>query len=464
MSQWTREDITFATDGRIIHAGQTDAFAGFSIDTREINPDQIYIALKGEQYDGHSFVADAIAKGVKGLIIENRHVPALESLINEQDLFCVAVADTRYTLGQIARFHRRRLNAKVLAVTGSAGKTSTRQMISAVLAKKYKLWSTEGNFNNEIGLPLTILGLTRDHDWAVVEMGANHPGEIRRLCEIAEPCIAVITNVGPAHLEGFLTLEGVCKAKAEILANIPADGAAIINGDDVMLRKLVLRHIKSVLHYGFETGNNIAAEDFELRSNGSLFKVTTPNASFTVTLNVPGNFMAQNALAAITAGYYLKVPPQAMVSALAEFTGGDKRLEITANKQGVSVINDSYNANPLSMAAAMGVLANAEASRKILVMGGMGELGEAAQKMHIEMGELAARYKFDRLYLCGPFTEYTMQGAIKGGLFEKDIVWGSREYVMAQLLKDVNSGDCILIKGSRSMKMEDFAAALLRKD
>lgn len=462
MSQWTREEITFAADGRIINAGKTDKFAGFSIDTRRIEPHQIYIALKGEQYDGHSFVADAAAKGVKGLIVENSQVSALESLIIEQDLFCVAVADTRYTLGQIARFHRRWLNAKVLAVTGSAGKTSTRQMISAVLAKKYRLWSTEGNFNNEIGLPLTILGLTGEHDWAVVEMGANHPGEIKRLCEIAEPRIAVITNVGPAHLEGFLTLESVRNAKAEILANIPADGAAIINGDDAMLRTLALNQIPTVLYYGFEAANNIRAEEFELRSNGSRFKVNTPNTAFVINLNVPGNFMAQNALAAIAAGYYLQVSPKDTAAALAEFTGGDKRLEITASKQGVYIINDSYNANPLSMAAAMSVLANAEAARKILVMGSMGELGESAQKMHTEMGELAARYNFDRLYLCGPFVEYTVHGAINGGLPEKNIVWGSREYVMEQLLKDVNEGDCILIKGSRSMQMEDFAAALLK--
>lgn len=462
MSQWTRECITFAADGRIINGGTMDDFAGFSIDTRVIAPDQVYIALRGEQYDGHSFVAEAAEKGVKGIIIENSHVSSLEALINEHDLFCVAVNDTRYALGQIARFHRRRLDAKVLAVTGSAGKTSTRKMITEVLAKKYNLWCTEGNFNNEIGLPLTILGLTKEHDWAVVEMGANHPGEIKRLCEIAEPRVAVITNVGPAHLEGFLTLEGVRDAKAEILSNIPQDGAAILNGDDPMLQSLALWHINTVLRYGFEYENNILAEDFESRQTGSRFKVTTPDAEFEVILSVPGRFMAQNALAAIAAGYYLEVPAEDVVQALAEFSGSDKRLEIEENANGVLVINDSYNANPLSMAAAMAVLANTGAARKIFVMGGMGELGDAAQRLHTEMGELAAQYNFDKFYLCGNFTEYTVQGAVKGGMPEKRIVWGSKEYVMEQLLKDVTAGDCVLIKGSRSMKMEDFAEALLK--
>lgn len=462
MSQWSRECITFAADGRVINAGTMDDFTGFSIDTRIIEPDQVYIALRGEQYDGHSFVADAAQKGVKGIIIENTHVAALEALINEHDLFCVAVDNTRYALGQIARFHRRRLDAKVLAVTGSAGKTSTRKMISAVLAKKYNLWSTEGNFNNEIGLPLTILGLTREHDWAVVEMGANHPGEIKRLCEIAEPRIAVITNVGPAHLEGFLTLEGVRDAKAEILTNIPHDGAAIINGDDPMLKTLALWHINTVLRYGFEYENNVLGEDFEPRQTGSRFRATTPEDEFEIILNVPGRFMAQNALAAIAAGYYLEVPHADIVQALGEFNGSEKRLEIEESHRGVRIINDSYNANPLSMAAAMAVLANVEAARNIFVMGGMGELGDAAKRLHTEMGELAAQYDFDKFYLCGEFTEYTVQGAVKGGMPESRIVWGTKEYVMERLLKDVSAGDCVLIKGSRSMKMEDFAEALLK--
>lgn len=462
MSQWSRECITFAADGRIVNAGTMEDFAGFSIDTRVIEPDQVYIALRGEQYDGHAFVADAAQKGVKGIIIENNQVEALTGLIDEYDLFCVAVADTRYALGQVARFHRRRLSAKVLAVTGSAGKTSTRKMISAVLSKKYNLCSTEGNFNNEIGLPLTILGLTKEHDWAVVEMGANHPGEIRRLCEIAEPRIAVITNIGPAHLEGFLTLEGVRDAKAEILSNIPQDGAAIINGDDPMLKTLDLWHINTVLRYGFEYENNILAEDFEQRQTGSHFRVTTPEAEFGITLNIPGRFMAQNSLAAIAAGYYLEVPEEDIVQALGEFSGSDKRLEIEESHRGVRIINDSYNANPLSMAAAMAVLANTEAARKIFVMGGMGELGDASKRLHTEMGELAAQYDFDKFYLCGEFTEFTVRGAVKGGMAESRIIWGSKEEIMRKLLEDVSAGDCVLIKGSRAMKMEDFAEALLK--
>lgn len=465
MTQWTRECIAFAADGQIVNDGTVDVFSGFSIDTRKITADQVYIAIRGEQYDGHSFVQEAASLGVRGFIIEKRQQPELENFIVEQDLYCVTVDDTRYALGQIARFHRRSLDAKVLAITGSAGKTSTRKMVSAVLSATYKLWSTEGNFNNEIGLPLTILGLTAAHDWAVVEMGANHPGEIKRLCEIAEPKIAIITNIGPAHLEGFHTLEGVRDAKAEILSNLPQkEGGAILNGDDPMLQSLALWHVNQVVRYGFNYDNDVVGSEFFPLQSGSNFKVKTPTDSFEVTLKMPGRFMAQNALAAISAGMLLDVPSEKMVQALAEFNGADKRLQISESKKGVMVIDDSYNSNPLSMTAAMAVLAGIGAARKILVMGSMGELGDASARLHTEIGELASDYAFDRMYLCGDFTEYVMRGAVKNGMSQSRIVWGSKEYVLERLLENVTSGDCVLIKGSRSMHMEDFAEALLKQE
>lgn len=462
MTVWNREDIALATGGMIMHAGDKDTFGGFGLDSRTIEPGEVYIAIKGENHDGHSFVPQVLAAGIKGVIIESTQAQALEEAIKAVGAFCIMVGDTRYALGEIARYHRRRTGTKILALTGSAGKTSTRLMTTLVLQSTFNTWNTQGNFNNDIGVPLTLLGLQPEHEWCVLEMGANHPCEIARLCEIAEPEIAVITNIGPAHLEGFGTIEGVRDAKSEIMAKIPQNGAIILNGDDLMLQEAGKRHPARVIRYGFSEGNDIFGHDFANMATGVSFNVTTPGGGFNVSLNTPGRFMAQNALAAAAAGWFLGVSGDKTTQALSKFETADKRLKIGITSNGVKVINDSYNANPLSMEAAMGVLAEMD-GRKIMVMGSMGELGPASAELHEEMGRVAAGYGFDKFMLTGDFTEFAVKGAADGGMDMKQIVWGARDDVMTELLEAVKPGDCVLIKGSRSMHMEDFVACLFER-
>jgi UDP-N-acetylmuramoyl-tripeptide--D-alanyl-D-alanine ligase len=375
---------------------------------------------------------------------------------------CIEVADTTRALGDLARYHRRRCSAKVVAITGSNGKTSTRRMTAGVTAEAFRTHATKGNFNNEIGLPLTLLALNRSHEVAVVEVGMNHFGEIQHLGEICEPDVGVITNVGPVHLEGVGTIEGVAKAKAELLATIAPGGMAILNADDARVAAMAGQTDRTVLTFGLGPTARVRAEMIRPAADGLDFLLLSPAGRCPVSLNTPAHFMVSNALAAAAVGEALGMRPETVAAGLAKFRPGPGRLQLRELADEVRLIDDSYNANPASMAAALDTLRlfKGEGQRTAAALGGMLELGETAADLHRQLGETAAKSGVDRLCAYGEFAVEVLAGARAAGLAEDCLFSGNHAEIAADLTAWLRPGDCLLVKGSRGMKMETVIAHL----
>jgi UDP-N-acetylmuramoyl-tripeptide--D-alanyl-D-alanine ligase len=373
----------------------------------------------------------------------------------------VAVADTTRALGDMAAFNRKRSRISVVAITGSNGKTTTRQMTAAVISQQFSTLATAGNFNNQIGLPLTLLGLEPAHQWAVVELGTNNPGEIARLTEICTPNVGVITNIGPAHLEGLGSIEGVAQEKGSLLKGLPPNGNAVLNADDSRVRRLARQAACEVLLYGFAPEAAVRAEDVAAAGAGTSFTLQLASESISIRLNASGRFMVTNALAAAAVGTLLELPAGKIKAGLEAFVPVSGRMNIQHTAQGIHIIDDTYNANPDSMKAALTTLKTMRAAaRGIFVAGDMLELGPQAPALHSRVGALAAQSGISRLYACGAHAESVAAGARKAGLPAASAVVGSREEIIADLIGWLKPGDWVLVKGSRGMAMEKVVAAL----
>jgi UDP-N-acetylmuramoyl-tripeptide--D-alanyl-D-alanine ligase len=373
----------------------------------------------------------------------------------------MAVANTTRALGDMAAYHRGRNGASVVAITGSNGKTTTRQMTAAVVSRRYRTLSTRKNFNNDIGLPLTLLDLSPEHRWAVVEMGMNAPGEIRRLAEIGRPDIGVITNIAPAHLEGVGSIDGVMKAKGELLPGIAAEGSAVLNADDPRVLQLAARTDRRVLLYGLSPTAAVRAVDAAPTALGSRFTLVLPDAEITVALKTPGTFMIANALAAAAVGHLVGIPPAEIGRGLEAFEPMGGRMTLVATRMGLTLVDDTYNANPGSMAAALDtVKAMRGPNRSLFVMGDMKELGRHAQDLHRQVGALAVRSGVSAIFVTGEFAGAVAEGAVGEGLPVERIVTGSKTDLVRRLTAMLEPGDWVLIKGSRSMAMEEVFQVL----
>ena len=459
---WSVTDCTKATKGEYLGGEAENRFKSICIDSRQAGPGDLFVAIKGETHDGHNFTHEVVNKGVNGVIVErNKLAETPWQDWVKKGVSCMTVDDTIEALGNMAAYHRNRLNAGVIGITGSNGKTTTRQMTAMVVSQQYCTLSTRKNFNNNIGLPLTLFELSQDHRWAVVELGMNAPGEISYLAEICRPDIGVITNVAAAHLEGLGSIEGVMHAKGELLEKIDTQGTAVLNADDPMVRRLARKAKRDVLLFGLADEADIRAEKIIATEKGSQFELILPDERVVVNLMIPGSFMVLNALSAAAVGHRIGLPPADIKNGLETFVPVQGRLNIISTSSGIQLIDDTYNANPGSMAAALATLKTLrKRKRAFFVVGDMRELGQQSKDLHIQLGNHAARSGVTALFVTGDFTEYVVQGAREAGLESENIFAGSKEELLDRLIQVVKPGDWVLVKGSRAMAMEDIVAGL----
>ena len=421
-------------------------FSAVSTDTRTIQHGDLFIALKGENFDGSKFVAQAVSAGAVAAVVN------AESVIENAPCPIVRVPDTRLALGTLAAYWRKQFNIPVVAITGSNGKTTVKEMLAAILrvdtGSEESVLSTKGNFNNDIGMPLTLLRLRATHRYAVIEMGMNHPNEIDYLTRIACPDVALVNNATGAHLQGLGTVEGVARAKGEIFAGLVAGGTAIVNADDVyavLWRNLAGAH--KVIDFALEHDAAVKGSWTPLNYGGGL-QADTPAGELRVELQVPGEHNALNALAAASAALALQVSLTTIAKGLEGFGGVAGRLQRKPALQGATLIDDTYNANPASMNAALEVLAQAKGKR-IFVLGDMGELGADAAKFHQEIGIAARELGIERLLALGTLSVEAVHEFGAGAQHFTGI-----EALNAVLQQEMDAQTTVLVKGSRFMKME----------
>ncbi len=439
-ASFTTEDIIAATGGEILSSGP-DSFAGVSIDSRTIRAGELFIALRGERFDGHEFLPDALRKG-NGAIIHSgdaRGVPGKT---------VVRVPDTLKALQDIARFHRARHAIAVVGVTGSNGKTTTKELIASILAARFRVLRNEGNLNNQIGLPLTLTKMEAGHEAVVLEMGASAPGDIRDLCRIAKPDYGVLTNIGRAHLEGFGDMETVRETKLELLETVQV---AVANADDLFLMEGIRRagFRRALVRYGNEATADVRAVDPRVSEDGLAFGIRFPDRrTIDVNARLAGLFNVSNILAAASVGYLFGVDPLLMKSAIELFAGVSRRMEIKEYR-GMKVICDVYNANPSSMHAALVELARMRKGRAIAVLGDMLELGAYEEEAHRDIGRALSALAVDVLIAAGR----RMASAVSE--FNGTAYRCERAEEAGAILREVGrEGDTVLIKGSRGMQME----------
>jgi UDP-N-acetylmuramoyl-tripeptide--D-alanyl-D-alanine ligase len=443
--------IAAMTGGRIFPPAARATVSGVSTDSRSIRPGDLFVPLRGPNFDGHDFLAEAVQRGASACLSQD--------VIAGFPVPVIGVTDTLVALGDLAAGVRRGFAGPVVAVTGSSGKTTTKDMLSAILVQTGPGVATEGNFNNLIGLPLTLCRLTPEDHWAVLEMGMSARGEIARLAEIAAPTIGVITNIGPAHLEELQTLDGVARAKGELFAALPAGGTAVINADDERVARLPVANGVNRLFYGLDPAATVHAAALAEAGTGIAFTLQLPEKSVPVRLAVPGRHNVANALAAAAAAHALGIGGADIASGLAAFRPRAGRLETVALEDGVLLIDDSYNANPLSMKAALAVLAESGGGRKLAVLGDMLELGDQAAALHREVGGAAGWV--DGLVVLGTFAGELAAGAREAGLAGERIRRVRDHAEALKVLCDwLEPGTRILVKGSRGMRMEKICAAL----
>ena len=460
--RWTTADILQATGGTLVAGTAGAAFAGIGIDSRTIAADHLFVAIAGESHDGHRFVADVLDRGVGGVMAADAGIAQLPmDRMTAQGIVCVRVADTTRALGDLARFNRHRGPLAVLAVTGSNGKTSTRLLMEKVISRQMATLATTGNLNNHIGLPLTLFKLTPDHQAAVLELGMNHAGEIGYLGGICEPDVGVITNVGPAHLEGLGSLENVARAKGELLATLRPGGTAILNADDRLVAALGVGLAHPVVYFGNSARAQVRAENMRPMGAGTAFTLITPSGRIPVVLATPARVMVANALAAAAAGEVMGVPLERIKAGLEAFVPQAGRLGVRTLGRDLRLVDDTYNANPASMTAAIETLARMRGRcRTIVVLGDMLELGAQSAALHRQIGRVVGDQRIDRLYVTGRFADAVADGARDGRMADEKIFCGSKPAITQRLVEELSSGDLILVKGSRGMAMETVVAAI----
>ncbi|MFZ5570576.1 MAG: UDP-N-acetylmuramoyl-tripeptide--D-alanyl-D-alanine ligase [Thermodesulfobacteriota bacterium] len=461
---WTVEDVLEATGGRLVSGDRSCFFEGISIDSRTLAANDLFVAIRGQKHDGHQFIENVVAAGCRGIIVEKTAVEKLSLPLDmRRNGMFVAVTDTTQALADLAAYQRRRSQAAVIGITGSNGKTSTKELTMAVFGQKFPSLATAGNFNNEIGLPLTLLRLGYHHQWAVLELGMNHPGEIRALARICSPDIGIITNVGTAHLEGVGSIEGVMQAKGELLGEIKRSGVAVLNSDDPRVRQLAGRAHSSVLLYGTGDEADVQGRDVRQEGLGYSFSLMLPDGESTdIHLASPGRFMVSNALAAATAGYAAGIDAGTIRKGLENCKPVKGRLGLLRSTKGFNIIDDTYNANPDSMKQAIATLAALKKDRRaFLALGDMYELGTQAAELHKTVGEFAARSGIDRLYVIGNFAEYVVQGALEAGMAAGRIRSGDPESLIEEMRRELQQDEWVLVKGSRAMKMETVVQGLM---
>lgn len=429
--------------------GTSTSFNAVSTDSRTVTSGDLYIAIKGDNFDGHDFVQQAAEKGAVAAVVSHQVDAEIPLLV---------VDDTRLALGQLATTHRQAMPAKVVAVTGSCGKTTTKTLLASVFSQAGNTLSNQKSFNNEVGVPLTLLSIRPEHEYAIVEMGASGAGDIAYLTHMGQPSVAMITCAKPVHLDGFGDLDGVACGKGEIFQGLPSDGVAIINQDDHYAdfwKKLAGHH--RVVTFSMQGKRaDIMASNIKLDDVGrASFTLTTPAGKADIYLQLLGEHNVVNALATAAAAYASELTIANIQAGLQQAAAHDRRLSEKAGIKGVVVIDDSYNANPQSVEAAIAVLASRQ-GESVLVLGDMLELGPEASKYHQLIGEKAQEYGIGRIYCYGDLTRHTAEAFGENGYYFTD-----QDELIHSLKDYVSQGMVVLVKGSNAMKMDRITAALM---
>lgn len=470
--EWLLDDLTAALDCEPLFSAEKKnvRFASISTDSRTIRNNQLFLALKGENFDGHKFIKALINKGVKGFITQAGFTdtldPGTREILQKNRLVVFETSNTLTALGKLARYQRIRSNVKLVAITGSSGKTTTRQITEEIFKTHFHTLATKGNFNNEIGLPATLLNLSHAHEWAVVEMGMNHAGEISRLTRIALPDIAIITNTAAVHLEGVGSVNNVAKAKAEIFEGLNENSTAVIPGSDPR-RKILEKgaeknsNIKQYLFFGSDKNSDITASDIKNEMNSTRFQIEMEDEKHLFTIHSPALFMVENSLAAICAAKAAKISINGMKSGIGAFLPVSGRMNIYKLNSSVNIIDDTYNANPASVTAALKTLKSMSRDKNsIAVLGDMLELGEESDTLHRDIGRKAALLGINKLFIFGPQGKHIIKGAVENNLPAEDIFHGNKKKIAQKVLENCEPGTWVLIKGSRGMAMENVIEEL----
>lgn len=446
------KDILKITKGQLIIGNENLECENFSKDTRTIQKGDIYIGIKGEKFDGSLFWKQALENGANAVIIENIEIKQEELPKNKT---VIKVKNTLKALYEIAKYKRSLYNIPVVAITGSVGKTSTKDVIASVVSTKYKTLKTEGNNNNNIGLPLTILKL-KDHEALVIEMGMNHLGEISLLTDIAKPTLAVITNVGTSHIGNLGSRENILKAKLEILEGM-VQPKIIINNDNDLLHNWSLQNKENLeIHtFGIENESDLNAKNIELREDGSDFIAVKKTDSIKIQVPVGGEHFVYNALCATEVGSILGISNEQIQKGIEQFELTKKRMDIKKLENGAILINDAYNASFESMKASLEYLQNHAGTRKIAVLGDMFELGEYSEELHRNVGKEVANRNVDILICSGKESKYIIEEAQKNSKI-LTYYFNNNEQIVEKLRQELRNGDVILVKASNGMKFYEI--------
>ncbi len=449
-------EIAKITGGKVQGNFLNKVVRGISTDSRTITKGELFIALKGKNFDGHNFIMDAFRSGASAVIAHKNYKEK-----NPEGII-IKVKDTLKALGDIAQYWRSRFNIDVIGITGSNGKTTTKELTASVLSGRYNLLSTEGNLNNLIGVPLMLLKLRDDHEMAVLEFGSSRFGEIARLSEIAKPDVGIITNIGPAHLEYFKTLRGVMKEKIELAKHL-RNGLLIYNRDDKLLADAARKLKSSTLSFGFNPKSDVRCSEVISEKEGETrFRVKTAQFMYDFSINLTGRHNILNALAAISCGIYFNLEPEEIDRGLRNVFSLKGRWQILHGIAGSTIIDDSYNSNPVSVLAGLQELTQIYRGRRIFaVLGDMLELGRESEKFHFMLGKRIASMKISNLVTVGNLAKKIASGAESAGFSEdKVFITKSNSEAINWLRATLKKSDVIYVKGSRGMQMEEIVHGL----
>jgi len=463
--QWTLASALEATRGILVGPKDERRFRGICTDSRHLRAGELFLALKGDRFDGHDFIAQVIEAGAAGVVTARERWEAMGG--SPLAVPVIVVEDTLTALGDLAAFWRRLHPVPLVAITGSNGKTTTKEMVAAIMMRHCPILKNEGNLNNLVGLPLTLLELTTGHEAAVVEMGMNHPGEIARLTRIAAPDVGLITNIHPAHLEGLGSIEGIQAAKGELFSGLSSRATIVVNRDDPRVVQLATSFPGRQVRFSTvdPAAHVTVARILGMDHESTRFVLRLGDENREIRIHVAGRHHLANAVAAAAVAWALKIASVAIIEGLATFRPFDKRMEVLALAGGVYLINDTYNANPGSMTAALQTLRALKAGgRALAVLGDMLELGERSSELHREVGRVAAREGVDYLLAMGKEAHHLLGGAAEGGMLPERLIQGADHGELARKVRALfTPGAWVLVKGSRGMRMEKVVEALLHE-
>ncbi len=459
--EYSAEQILKAVAGKWVSGERDKTINGVSIDSRTLKKGQLFVCISGDRFDSHNFIPEVIQKEAAGVVLKSK-----DKIPNEKTAsFIIQVDDTLKALQDLAEFHRSQFDISVLAVTGTNGKSTTKEMTASVAASQFNVLKTEGNKNNHIGLPLTLFNLKKGHEVSILEMGMSAKGEIRRLAEIAKPNIGIITNISEGHLENLPTLKDVQEAKGELFESLNEDGTAIVNADDPLVLELSRTLRSKIVTYSLKGAADVQAHDIKQRGNdGFDFTLSFFDEKTPVFLPFLGSCNISNALAAIAAGHVLGLSSKKILSGLQSCQLMSQRMQIE-KKGNITVINDAYNANPRSMEEALVTLSNFQTKgKKVFVMGDMLELGQISENAHKDFGKRFSASSVNLLVTVGSLAQLAAQTALESGVDKNQVAnFENKEEAVLFLNKSIQTGDCILVKGSRGMQMEQVIEGLSKK-